>query len=92
MYEAVCHAIDLGYRHFDTAYYYQNEKQIGDAINTKMTEGLVTREDLFLTTKVRERERVVDVDVDVDADVDVDVDVDVDQCGISLFPHGRHRK
>lgn len=52
MYEAVCHAIDLGYRHFDTAYYYQNEKQIGDAINTKMAEGLVTREDLFLTTKL----------------------------------------
>lgn len=58
MYDAVCHAIDLGYRHFDTAYYYQNEKQIGDAINTKMADGLVTREDLFLTTKVRERERV----------------------------------
>lgn len=57
MYEAVCHAIDLGYRHFDTAYYYQNEKQIGDAINTKMAEGLVTREDLFLTTKVRENIR-----------------------------------
>lgn len=53
VYEAVCHAIDLGYRHFDCAYYYQNEGQIGEAIQDKISQGVITREDIFITTKVR---------------------------------------
>lgn len=52
VYEAVCHAIDLGYRHFDTAYFYQNEGLIGNAFKDKIEEGVVTRDDLFITTKV----------------------------------------
>lgn len=41
-------ALDLGYRHIDTAEYYENQSAIGDAIATTD----VPREELFLTTKV----------------------------------------
>ena len=38
-------------RHIDTAYHYQNEAEVGRAINFCITSGLVKREDIFLTTK-----------------------------------------
>ncbi|MEX0609306.1 MAG: aldo/keto reductase [Balneolaceae bacterium] len=41
-------AINLGYRHIDTAQVYKNEREIGEAI--KKTH--VDREELFLTTKI----------------------------------------
>lgn len=48
----VLDAIKVGYRHFDTAQSYFNEEQVGDAIQTAISEGLVKREELFITTKV----------------------------------------
>lgn len=52
---AVKEAIDLGYRHIDTAYLYGNEKEIGQAVREKIRDGTVTREDLFITTKVTDQ-------------------------------------
>lgn len=50
--QAVKDAIDAGYRHIDTAYLYGNEKEIGNAIRAKIAEGVIQREDIFVTTKV----------------------------------------
>jgi diketogulonate reductase-like aldo/keto reductase len=47
-YEAVRTALDLGYRHVDTAARYGNEREVGQAI----ADSHVDREDVFLTTKV----------------------------------------
>uniref|UniRef100_A0A0A9Y8X7 1,5-anhydro-D-fructose reductase n=2 Tax=Lygus hesperus TaxID=30085 RepID=A0A0A9Y8X7_LYGHE len=51
-YRAVKHAIDVGYRHIDTALYYQNEKEIGRAVSEKIADGIIRREDIFLTSKL----------------------------------------
>lgn len=48
---AVYLAIKCGYRHIDTAYIYQNETEVGEGIERAIKEGLVKREDLFVTTK-----------------------------------------
>ena len=47
-YDATRQALDLGYRHIDTAQIYGNETEIGRAIK----DSGIAREDIFLTTKV----------------------------------------
>lgn len=50
--EAVETAIAAGYRHIDCAYNYQNEHEVGQAIRTKIADGTITRDDIWITTKV----------------------------------------
>ncbi len=49
---AILSAIRLGYRKFDTASFYGNEEEVGQAIRQAISEGLVKREDVFVTTKL----------------------------------------
>ncbi|KAG0499694.1 hypothetical protein HPP92_004385 [Vanilla planifolia] len=50
---AILHAIELGYRHFDTASLYETERPLGEAVAEALRLGLVaSREDLFVTTKL----------------------------------------
>src|SRR6185437_5037912 len=48
--QAVKTALQVGYRHLDTAWFYGNEKEVGEGIR----QSGVKREDIFLCTKVRE--------------------------------------
>lgn len=49
---AVKTAVKCGYRLIDTASVYKNEEDIGEAIKELIAEGVVKREELFVTTKV----------------------------------------
>lgn len=44
--------LEAGYRHIDTASFYKNEEEVGEAISNKIKQGLVKREELYITTKV----------------------------------------
>ncbi len=48
----VYNAIKTGYRLFDGAADYGNEKEAGEGIKRAIDEGLVKREDLFITSKL----------------------------------------
>ncbi len=52
VYSAVKIAIQEGYRHIDCAPIYGNEKEVGQALSECIKEGLVTREELWLTSKL----------------------------------------
>src|SRR5699024_12266247 len=48
VYDTVRTALELGYRHIDTASFYENEEGIGQAIK----DSGIPRDDIFITTKV----------------------------------------
>ena len=50
--ETVYLAIKAGYRHFDAASDYGNEAEVGDGIQRAIVDGLVSREDLWITSKL----------------------------------------
>ena len=49
---ALNEALTAGYRHFDTAYVYQNEMVIGSVLKQWLDSGKIKREDLYIVTKV----------------------------------------
>jgi alcohol dehydrogenase (NADP+) len=52
VYAAVRTALEIGYRHFDCALLYGNEKEIGQAFADALKEGIVKREELWVTSKL----------------------------------------
>lgn len=50
--DIVTHAIKEGYRHIDTASEYGNEASVGLGIKQAIDQGFVSREELFVTTKL----------------------------------------
>ena len=51
--ETVYQAIKNGYRLIDTAASYMNEGAVGKAVKQAIEEGICTREELFITSKLR---------------------------------------
>jgi len=52
-YKAVTKALEVGYRHLDCAWFYQNEDEVGDALHDFISKNpSVKREDIFICTKV----------------------------------------
>lgn len=50
--ESVLNAIRAGYRLIDTAASYTNEDAVGEAVREAIAEGICTREELFITSKM----------------------------------------
>ncbi|KAK4031820.1 NADP-dependent oxidoreductase domain-containing protein [Parachaetomium inaequale] len=52
-YKAVAKALDVGYRHLDCAWFYQNEDEVGEALHDFLKKNpSIKREDIFICTKV----------------------------------------
>ena len=49
---SVYEAIKNGYRLIDTAYWYGNEENVGRAVRKAINEGLIKRDEIFITTKL----------------------------------------
>lgn len=45
-------ALAAGFRHFDCAERYRNEREVGEALHAGLAAGSVAREDIFVTTKL----------------------------------------
>lgn len=52
VYEAVKEAIRVGYRHIDCAAIYGNEDEVGHALSEAFAEGMVGREEIWITSKL----------------------------------------
>ena len=49
---SVYEAIKIGYRHIDSACDYGNEKEVGKGISRAISEGIVSRSELWITSKI----------------------------------------
>jgi diketogulonate reductase-like aldo/keto reductase len=50
--EIIANAIQLGYRHIDCAWFYENQKQIGVGIKKGLNRTGLARKDLWITGKL----------------------------------------
>jgi len=49
---ATTNALKVGFRHFDCAERYRNERDVGESLQVEFAGGSITRDDVFLTTKL----------------------------------------
>ncbi|MBB5340953.1 aldo/keto reductase [Tunturiibacter gelidoferens] len=49
---ATKNALEAGFRHFDCAERYRNEREVGEALQAGLAAGGIAREDIFVTTKL----------------------------------------
>jgi alcohol dehydrogenase (NADP+) len=49
---ATRNALEAGFRHFDCAERYQNEREVGEALQAGLAARAIAREDIFVTTKL----------------------------------------
>jgi alcohol dehydrogenase (NADP+) len=49
---ATTNALRVGFRHFDCAERYRNEREVGEALQAEFATGTIAREDVFITTKL----------------------------------------
>lgn len=62
IYKTIRTALEIGYRHFDCAFIYDNEREIGQAFTDALKNNEVKREDLWITSKLwNNRHRTEDV-------------------------------
>lgn len=52
VYDAVTFALETGYRHIDCAPIYGNEPEVGQALSDTVSEGVVDRDDVWITSKL----------------------------------------
>jgi alcohol dehydrogenase (NADP+) len=49
---ATTNALRVGFRHFDCAERYRNEREVGESLAAEFATGTIAREDVFITTKL----------------------------------------
>ena len=60
---SVEHALKVGYRHFDCARVYANEKELGQVFKDAFDNGICKREDVFITSKLFNHEHAPPDDI-----------------------------
>ncbi|MEA5403199.1 aldo/keto reductase [Arcicella sp. DC2W] len=71
IYQTVRKAIEIGYRHFDCALIYGNEQEIGQAISDAINNREVTRNELWITSKLwNNRHKKVDIQPTIEITLD----------------------
>ncbi|MEA5141132.1 aldo/keto reductase [Arcicella rigui] len=71
IYQTVRKAIEIGYRHFDCALIYGNEHEIGQAISDAINNKEVTRNELWITSKLwNNRHKIVDIQPTIEITLD----------------------
>jgi alcohol dehydrogenase (NADP+) len=49
---ATTNALRVGFRHFDCAERYRNEREVGESLQAEFATGAIAREEVFITTKL----------------------------------------